>query len=85
MSFPTRTLRYRRSTSEYIEKEKPPLRKEGKVMGMDRGYRCMLACYSRMSKPISVESADDNASGNLELLGLAGVYSLRSLPSGGFE
>jgi putative transposase len=27
-----------------FEKEKPPLRTEGKVMGMNRGYRCMLAC-----------------------------------------
>jgi len=28
------------------------------------------------------ENADDNASKNLELLGLAGAYSLRSLPMG---
>lgn len=27
-----------------FEKEKPKLRQTGKVLGMDRGYRCMLAC-----------------------------------------
>ena len=31
------------------------------------------------------ENADDNASRNLEALGLAGVYSLRSLPNGGMS
>ncbi len=27
-----------------FEKEKSPLRRSGKVLGLDRGYRCMLAC-----------------------------------------
>ncbi len=27
-----------------FEKEKPKLRQSGKVLGMDRGYRCMLTC-----------------------------------------
>jgi putative transposase len=42
-------------------------------------FKCLDPdCRSEMN-------ADYNASRNLELLGLAGVYSLRSLPSGGFE
>ncbi len=27
-----------------FEKEKPPLRQSGNVLGMDRGYNCMIAC-----------------------------------------
>jgi len=42
-------------------------------------FKCLDSdCRSEMN-------ADDNASRNLEALGLAGVYSLRSLTSGGLE